>query len=312
MTTPLEHRYRRLLRPLPTGYRQAWEEDMVTTLLERGRLTAGERLSVVTLAVRLRLAGTPTSSTSEVLRRALYGFALVVAFHQAIAVTEGVSWLARRALDADPLDLRKFVLNAYAVPLSGAVATWAALLWVAVFCCLVAGRVVASRVLVVTLAVVAIGLYSVPAMLGRPISLGGAVLDQPFGQGRFAWAVFLASTVVVLLAPRGLRVSWAWLAGPVAVSVLILAFQWSVTGWLLLLTLVAMLALLVAPAPYRSPARLLALAPFGVGLTLFLSFSLQGATLIAYVVVSIPLLLGLACAVVGTVALWRRTGVPVS
>lgn len=33
MNTDLEHRYRRLLRLLPAGYRQAWEEDMVTTFL---------------------------------------------------------------------------------------------------------------------------------------------------------------------------------------------------------------------------------------------------------------------------------------
>jgi hypothetical protein len=87
-TSPLEQRYRRVLRLLPAAYREVWEEDMVATfmaasrapapagadgdppddpeydaawLVGYGRPPAAEVLSVVLLAVRLRLgfAGTP-------------------------------------------------------------------------------------------------------------------------------------------------------------------------------------------------------------------------------------------------------------
>jgi hypothetical protein len=69
----LERRYRRLVGLLlPEPYRQAWEDDMVATFLDRmstgdpevdeyleefGRPDADEVLSVVALAIRLRLAG---------------------------------------------------------------------------------------------------------------------------------------------------------------------------------------------------------------------------------------------------------------
>lgn len=68
----LEQRYRRLLRILPAGYRDAWQEEMVTTFLasmrtddpeqaeylaDFGRPSWGEMASVVALAIRLRLPG---------------------------------------------------------------------------------------------------------------------------------------------------------------------------------------------------------------------------------------------------------------
>ncbi len=74
--TPLEERYRRVLRLLPGSYRQVWEEDMVATFLagfdtddpeeadytaDYGRPSWPEIASVVALAVRLRVgtAGAP-------------------------------------------------------------------------------------------------------------------------------------------------------------------------------------------------------------------------------------------------------------
>lgn len=71
--TPLEHRYRRVLRLLPADYRVVWEEDMVDTFLlshlpddqddaefeaEHGRPSWSETVSVAGLATRLRLGGT--------------------------------------------------------------------------------------------------------------------------------------------------------------------------------------------------------------------------------------------------------------
>jgi hypothetical protein len=70
--TPLEQRYRTLLRRLPASYRRRWEDDMVATYLaatvpadpedaeyveQCGRPSRAERASITRLAVRLRLGG---------------------------------------------------------------------------------------------------------------------------------------------------------------------------------------------------------------------------------------------------------------
>ena len=70
--TPLEQRYRALLRRLPASYRRQWEDDMVATYLAAtvpadpeeaeyvehcGRPSRDERLSILRLAIRLRLGG---------------------------------------------------------------------------------------------------------------------------------------------------------------------------------------------------------------------------------------------------------------
>ena len=65
MTSGVEQEYRRLLRLLPVGYRDRWAAEMVGAYLDRvedaappfARLPMSERLSVVALALRLRLAG---------------------------------------------------------------------------------------------------------------------------------------------------------------------------------------------------------------------------------------------------------------
>jgi hypothetical protein len=67
--TVLEQRYRRLLTLLPTGYRHAWEEDMVETYLSladdekpRRRVRVAEAWAVMSLALRLRLSGRSESA----------------------------------------------------------------------------------------------------------------------------------------------------------------------------------------------------------------------------------------------------------
>ncbi len=80
--TPLERRYRRVLRLLPAGYRDDWEEDMVGSFLDAadaerddGDLvddelaglrhpSTGEVVAVAVLAVRLRLAAPATPGAS--------------------------------------------------------------------------------------------------------------------------------------------------------------------------------------------------------------------------------------------------------
>jgi hypothetical protein len=72
MRTPLEQRYRRVLKLLPPYYRADWEEDMVSAFLDSmttgdpemdevaadlGRPGIGELASVAALAIRLRLGG---------------------------------------------------------------------------------------------------------------------------------------------------------------------------------------------------------------------------------------------------------------
>lgn len=79
----LERRYRRVLRLLPAGYRQAWQEDMVAAylhsvsaeqdadgadgdadLMDTRRPSPSEIASVVVLAVQVRLRGVDTSARS--------------------------------------------------------------------------------------------------------------------------------------------------------------------------------------------------------------------------------------------------------
>src|SRR5215469_6951437 len=101
--TPLEQRYRLVLRLLPASYRAAWEEEMVAAFLDSmattdsddaeyladyGWPSRSEVASVVALAVRLRLPGvrlrlgTPGAppryaASGEAVRRAVLALILV-------------------------------------------------------------------------------------------------------------------------------------------------------------------------------------------------------------------------------------------
>jgi hypothetical protein len=92
MSSVLEQRYRQLLRLLPAGYRAQWEEDMVATfleasyeayaddpeLMETARPTRAEALSVLGLAVRLRVGGVEAPPRPRLFGDALRLVALIL------------------------------------------------------------------------------------------------------------------------------------------------------------------------------------------------------------------------------------------
>lgn len=60
MSAALEHRYRRVLRLLPVGYRQAWEEDMVSAFMQSTDGAATNRPSLIMGALALAPGGMVT------------------------------------------------------------------------------------------------------------------------------------------------------------------------------------------------------------------------------------------------------------
>ncbi|HEY4021919.1 MAG TPA: hypothetical protein VGM75_24760 [Pseudonocardiaceae bacterium] len=99
MSSPLERRYRRLLRVLPKWYRRDREDEMVATLLEdrQDRLDRGpglgEALAVLGLAMRTRLPTTVPARTVAAgnAARAIALFGLAIA--SVMATYEIVIWL---------------------------------------------------------------------------------------------------------------------------------------------------------------------------------------------------------------------------
>lgn len=169
--TPLERRYRRVVRLLPADYRAVWEEDMVDTFLltrpageddfdaEYGRPGWAEVASVVALAVRLRLDGSPSAfARGEVVRRV----ALVGLLVHAVAAVVGVVSPAVSAVRfpeyraSDPQILWS---------LSG-------LLWVGAFLALLDGR----RRVAVWLGVVAA--MPTAVTLGMGVAVGGVSVES--------------------------------------------------------------------------------------------------------------------------------------
>ncbi|MTK01877.1 hypothetical protein [Micromonospora sp. CP22] len=101
----LEERYRTLLRLLPAGYRQEWEDDMVAAFLESmdtgdpettayladyGRPSLSEAASIVSLAVRLRL-GADASPRSRRWGQAVRLATLMAMLTHAVLATGGVA-----------------------------------------------------------------------------------------------------------------------------------------------------------------------------------------------------------------------------
>ncbi|MFG3708336.1 hypothetical protein ACGF7U_26870 [Micromonospora sp. NPDC047670] len=107
----LEERYRLVLRLLPAGYRQEWEDDMVAAFLDSmdtgdpdttayltdyGRPSLSEVASIVSLAVRLRLGGADASPRSYAWGEAVRLATLMAMLTHAVMVTASIAvalWL---------------------------------------------------------------------------------------------------------------------------------------------------------------------------------------------------------------------------
>ncbi|MCX4472483.1 hypothetical protein OOK41_19610 [Micromonospora sp. NBC_01655] len=110
----LEERYRLVLRLLPAGYRQEWEDDMVAAFLESmddddpetaeyaadyGRPGLAEVASIVSLAVRLRLGGSQAPARSYAWGQAVRLATLMAMLTHAVMVTASIAvtlWLSGR------------------------------------------------------------------------------------------------------------------------------------------------------------------------------------------------------------------------
>jgi hypothetical protein len=166
--SPLEQRYRRVLRLLPTAYRLRWEEEMVEAFLtsvetydpegaeflaEFGRPSLAEVASVVALSLRLRLglAGTPTPRSSA------WGGAwriVALAWLLAGAALMTAPLLARlwapRLLEWTNAPIDVVVVDESALT-ANLIWMYAPLLWAVAFFALLLGRLRVARVLAVLL-----------------------------------------------------------------------------------------------------------------------------------------------------------------
>ncbi|OLF09981.1 hypothetical protein [Actinophytocola xanthii] len=270
----LERRYRRVLRLLPADYRAVWEEDMVDTFLagvepadpeeaefvaDYGRPGAAEVVSVVGLAVRLRLGGTGAVPTAFARGEAVRRVALVGLVVHASTAGAGIA-----AQLWSPLRFPGFVPTRLE-------AGWALaeLVWVAAFVALVLG---ARRG-----AVWAAGLGLGVVAVGSGYRL---VADVGAGLGVVAYELLLAALPVLALAafhrdaPPVRARPWllALPVGVVLLSAVLLATQWPGPGvvldWPGTLCVAVVAAIVVnlvrgRPAPWSGTLLVLALAVFG-------------------------------------------------
>jgi hypothetical protein len=224
--TPAERQYRRVLRLLPVGYRQLWEDDMVSAYLDRvahsPRRSMGERLSVAWLALRLRLSGSHAALHTRLWYHAVLGIALLTTLYESLNATVLVAAVAGT-----------FAMFQVDASWQNQIAYWwdaVSLVWVATFVCVVLGRVAAARVLVLIALLHELGLTALIVELTinpswwRPLPLlfESSIIHQ-------SW-LFLTATAVLLI-PNDFRPSRRWLAGylvPAAVMVPIVVA--SVTG----------------------------------------------------------------------------------
>jgi len=159
----LEDRYRAVLRVLPASYRAVWGEEMVSTFLDStrtgdpeddefladfGRPSMSEVVSVVVLAVRVRLAGPAVAPRIAVGGQAVRVVAMVGLLVNAIALPAAVVqhwWLStgmplpaanRAAINAHPAD------TAAAIDVFG-------VLWIAALVAVLVGQYRAGKLLAV-------------------------------------------------------------------------------------------------------------------------------------------------------------------
>jgi hypothetical protein len=289
----LERRYRRVLRVLPAGYREAWEEDMVATFLDSmhsddaeaaeyagdfGRPSWSEVASVVSLAVRLRVGAAGASPRSVAWGQALRLVALMGLLVNATTVTVEAGsrlWLSGRLgwLPAPPPEW---------VP-STPFGTWrtvwdlAWLLWLPAYVGLLLGHRRVAQLLAVL------------AVLADVVTAISATVDAVAGASPLPltpWAHLAVDALVVLAlvafhrdAPPVRRLAWL-VAFVVGIAVLLGLYllvratnSWVLIDWpglYCLLVLGAGVAHLSGRAPVtgrglRTPSWSLALVVLGVG-----------------------------------------------
>jgi hypothetical protein len=219
VSNPLERRYRRLLRLLPHGYRQTWEDDMVTAILDstehsdRNRPTPAERLSVVSLAVRLRLNGSHARPRWALWYHVAYGIALLVLLYQSVAATATAGYTTAYFLEVRPGNV-----GTWYAPLL--LSRYVGLLWVPAFACLVLRRVTAARILA-TMTVLA------SLAVALTIDPGNGAAPPPFGLGDASrWGWLAVSAAIVFVTPTDATSSpRLWFAAWVIGSTTVLAYQ---------------------------------------------------------------------------------------
>jgi hypothetical protein len=238
--SPLEVRYRRVLRLLPPAYRAVWADEMIATFLdgmqagggaddpdwpefvaEHGRPSWSEVASVAALAVRLRLGADGGPARYVAWGRALRLAALIGLFAWAVgglADSGMLLWMSGRMLHLPRPPAEWVAIVASFGPL-----TWvfrmAALLWVAAFVALVTGHRRAAQVLA-PMAVLPEAVRPVLRALG---------LSSYGGVGPLTWYVLGLSAVIATLpaafhrgAPAVRAMPWL-LALPGAAAVVALA-----------------------------------------------------------------------------------------
>jgi hypothetical protein len=277
----LEARYRRLLRVLPADYRRAWADEMTATFLESmrvgdpevddyladfGRPPRAEVLSVLALAVRLRLGAGGASPRyaawgAAVRRLALLGLLANAAF--------GLAGVGFRLWSAGELPVLPPPPAGWLHPMPSGLLPVAAqlsgLLWLPAYLALVFGQWRAAR------AVAALALLPAAggALLGIARQVGGEYPGPPLTESVGAVTYLLFDTALVLAltayatgAPPARR-RWL-LALPAALAgaglVLFAAWPFRAAVYLLdwagiwcLVTVVAALAWAVAGRPAAPP-----------------------------------------------------------
>jgi hypothetical protein len=324
--TPAERNYRRVLRLLPVGYRQLWEEDMVSAYLDgvgdSRRRSAGEWFAVAWLALRLRLNGSHASPRARLWYQMVLGIALLTTLYEGLSATlvsaDIAGWTSKVGMSQ--------------VSWQNQVAAWweaGGLLWVATFVCMVFGRLVAARVLVLVALAYEFGpLARLVNFAIRPSWWSGRILPYEASHMHQAWLIL--SAVAVFLVPKDFRPSRGWLAAylvpaavivPIAVAAAPGAGGISAPHWVQVLQLVNVGSLLhvglivgMIVALARARRWLFALAIFSgavaavqlVGYTYGTGYPMGESQAGVWTGVNVvQLMLAVVCAVVGFIALRR-------
>jgi hypothetical protein len=335
--TPSEQRYRRTLRLLPVGYRQLWEEDMVSAYMESASHHGGdapstgawaEHRSVFGLAARLRLSAAHASPRGLAGRGAVHGFALVGLLYLAVSgIVSGTGFVAEGGQAA--------ILHR--------LTAMSALLWVAAFITLVLGRATATRVLAFVAFLAQVGLAIADLVTEvRPFvqslpsdphtSLGWRQsVELTVANGVWLGLITIATLIAADARPaKAGRERWLWLGGAAVLALALAAAEvhasagfpvqpWPHVSLMVAVHLGLLAAMVAALTLHRDPRWLLALALFvmvfaGGELLDYLRYVLDGKSIgqdyfspLSYAQrFDIGLLaLAVGCAVVGLIGLRR-------